>query len=425
MSTVIFINFVLFVVFTLCFAYQFFYVAVALFCKPKKFEASKLHKYAVIISARNEQAVIGELLDSLNQQNYPRELFDVFVIADNCTDRTADVAASKGAYVYERNDLTHIGKGYALNFIFKIIYSDYANRGYEGFFVFDADNILDENYIANMNAVFDNGYRIVTSYRNSKNYGDNWLSAASSLWFLREARFLNNARMILGSSCAISGTGFLICDDIVRRNSGWKHNLLTEDIEFTIDSIVHGEKVGYCDDAVLYDEQPVKLKQSARQRLRWAKGFYQVFFNYGGKLFASMFKGAKFSAFDMMMTIAPSMLITLMLFVIDSVAFIYAAVVGDPLASDLLIVLAQAFLGFYGLFVLMGTLTVISEWKKIHCHVAKKILYLLTFPFFMFTYVPISIYALFAKVEWKPIIHKPVAKNAGIPVRFNGAAIEK
>lgn len=416
MNTIIHINFALFVIFTLCFAYQFFYVAVAAFCKPKKFKASKLHKYAVIISARNEQAVIGQLLDSLNHQNYPRELFDVFVIADNCTDDTAAVSASKGAIVYERNDLNHIGKGFALNFLFKFIYTDYADRGYEGFFVFDADNILDENYIASMNDVFDHGYRIVTSYRNSKNYGDNWISAASSLWFLREARYLNNARMILGNSCAISGTGFLICDDIVRKNRGWKHNLLTEDIEFTIDSIVQGEKVGYCDDAVLYDEQPVKLRQSARQRLRWSKGFYQVFFNYGGKLFASMFKGAKFSAFDMMMTIAPSMLLTLSLFVIDSVAFIYSAIVGDPLAAQLLVVLGQAFLGFYGIFILMGILTIISEWKKIHCHAAKKILYLFTFPLFMFTYVPISIYALFAKVEWKPIIHKPVAKNSNIPV---------
>ena len=73
----------------------------------------------------------------------------------------------------------------------------------------------------------------------------------------------------------------------------------------------------------------------------------------------------------------------------------------------------------------MGILTIISEWKKIHCHAAKKILYLFTFPLFMFTYVPISIYALFAKVEWKPIIHKPVAKNSNIPVSLNGAVGEK
>ncbi len=416
MNTIIVFNFILFIVFTLCFAYQFFYMAVALLCRPRRYQAKNNHKFAVIISARNEQAVIGQLLDSINRQKYPRELVDVFVVADNCTDKTAEVAAARGAYVFSRNDTRRIGKGYALNYIFRIIYSRFDDRKYEGYFVFDADNILDENYIASMNAVFDRGYRIITSYRNSKNYGDNWLSAASSLWFLREARYLNNARMILGTSCAISGTGFLISDEIIRRSGGWCHDLLTEDIEFTVDNIIRGETIGYCNDAILYDEQPVTMQQSARQRMRWAKGFYQVFANYGGKLFLSIFKKRKFACFDMMMTIAPAMLCTLTLFLVDAAAFIYAAAVGDPMLYDLLVVLLQAALGFYALFFLIGTVTVISEWPQIHCPAYKKILYLFTFPVFMFTYVPISIYALFAKVEWKPIVHKPMANNSSVPV---------
>ena len=415
MQTIIYLNFAMFLIFTACFVYQSIYVVVALLAKPKRYEAKVNHRYAVIISARNEEAVIGELIDSINKQKYPRELVDVFVVADNCTDNTAEVAASRGAYVYRRDDKTKIGKGYALNYMFNIIFSQYADKGYEGYFVFDADNILDENYIAAMNATFDQGYRILTSYRNSKNYGDNWLSAASSLWFLREARYLNNSRMIMGTSCAISGTGFLIRDEVVRKNGGWKHNLLTEDIEFTIDNVISGETVGYCDDAVLYDEQPTTMHQSARQRLRWAKGFYQVFANYGLKLFKSIGKNRQFSSYDMLMTIAPAMLLTLALFVVDAAAFAYAFIVGDPLVTKLFVVLFEAALGFYGLFLLMGALTVISEWKMIHCSAFKKIFYLFSFPIFMFTYVPISIYALFAKVEWKPIVHKPVAKNASIP----------
>lgn len=419
METIINLNFVMFLVFTACFVYQSIYVFVALIAKPKTFKAKMNHRYAVIISARNEEAVIGELIDSINNQKYPRELVDVFVVADNCTDNTAEVAAAHGAYVYRRNDMAKIGKGYALNFMFNIIFDKHADKGYEGYFVFDADNILDENYIAAMNATFDQGYRILTSYRNSKNYGDNWLSAASSLWFLREARYLNNPRMILGTSCAISGTGFLIRDEVIRRNDGWRHHLLTEDIEFTIDSVINGETVGYCDNAILYDEQPTTLKQSVRQRLRWAKGFYQVFANYGLKLFRAIGKNRQFSAYDMLMTIAPAMLLTLALFIVDAIAFVYAFVTGDPLVTKLLVVLFEASCGFYGLFFLMGLLTVISEWKMIHCSAFKKIFHLFTFPFFMFTYVPISIYALFVKVEWKPIIHKPVAKDASIPVVGN------
>lgn len=419
MNTIIILNYVMFVLFTAFFVYQSVYVFVALLAKPRRYKAKVNHRYAVIISARNEEAVIGELIDSINNQKYPRELVDVFVVADNCTDRTAEVAALHGAYVYRRNDMNKIGKGYALNYMFNIIFSEYEDKGYEGYFVFDADNILDENYIAAMNATFDQGYRILTSYRNSKNYGDNWLSAASSLWFLREARYLNNSRMILGTSCAISGTGFLIRDEVIRNNDGWRHHLLTEDIEFTIDSVIQGETVGYCDDAVLYDEQPTSLQQSVRQRLRWAKGFYQVFANYGKKLFKSIFRKGGFSSYDMLMTIAPAMLLTIALFVIDAAAFVYAFVVGDPLVLKLFFVLLEAALGFYGMFLLVGALTVISEWKMIHCSAFKKIIYLFSFPIFMVTYVPISIYALFAKVEWKPIVHKPVAKNASIPAGEN------
>lgn len=113
-----------------------------------------------------------------------------------------------------------------------------------------------------MNKVFSNGYRIITSYRNSKNFGSNWISSGYSLWFLREAKFLNNARMQLGTSCAISGTGFLISADIIRKNGGWIHHLLTEDIEFTVDSVIHGETIGYCANAILYDEQPTLFRQS-------------------------------------------------------------------------------------------------------------------------------------------------------------------
>ncbi len=177
-----------------------------------------------------------------------------------------------------------------------------ANEKYDGYFIFDADNLLDENYIAEMNKVFANGYKVVTSYRNSKNYDTNWLSAGYSLWFLREAKYLNNSRMILKTGCAISGTGFMVSDEIIRKNNGWKHHLLTEDIEFSIDNAIHGEKIGYCGTAVLYDEQPYLFEQSWNQRLRWAKGFYQVFAKYGMELFKSIFTKRSFSCYDMFVT---------------------------------------------------------------------------------------------------------------------------
>lgn len=404
-------NFVILIFFTLCYSYQFVYAFVALVSKPKTKTAKKLHRYAVIISARNESAVIGELIKSIKQQNYPAELVDIYVVADNCTDNTAEVSRNAGAIVYERFNQQYVGKGYALDYIFNIIHSSPKKDAYDGYFVFDADNLLDENYIAEMNKVFDSGYRVVTSYRNSKNYATNWISAGYSLWFLREAKYLNNARMQLGTSCAISGTGFLIHSDIIKENGGWKHHLLTEDIEFSIDSVIKGEIIGYCGAAKIYDEQPSSFEQSWNQRLRWSKGFYQVFGKYGAKLAKSVVKRRSFSCYDMLMTISPAMFVTIAS-VFTNLVFLMIGMfsLGNNTAiiPTTLMAIASSFLNFYCILYFFGLLTTITEWNQIHCSAGKKIFYTFTFPIFIFTYIPIAIVALFKKVEWTPITHSVV-----------------
>lgn len=407
MEAIVIFNAVISIMFTLCYSYQFFYLFVGLLKREQCFEAEHEHKFAAVISARNERDVIGQLVASLKAQNYPSDKLDVFVIADNCTDDTADVAREAGAIVYERFNKAKVGKGYALDWLFKIIKKDYVDAGYEGYMVFDADNLLDKNYVAEMNKVFDNGYDILTSYRNSKNFDDNWISSAYSLWFLREAKYLNNSRMQLGTSCAISGTGFLVGANVIEENGGWIHHLLTEDIEFTCDSVSKGMKIGYASKAILYDEQPTKFSQSYTQRLRWAKGFYQVFANYGKKLFRGIFKGS-FSCFDMLMTIMPAMLLTLFSVLMNAVAIPIAIATSAPETSILIRALVQTLLNFYGLFFILGLMTVITEWERIHCVWYKKVLYLFTFPVFMLSYVPIAVVALFKKVEWKPIKHSVV-----------------
>lgn len=407
MKAIIIFNAVISILFTLCYAYQFFYLFVGLLKGEQKFKAVREHKFAAVISARNERDVIGQLISSIKSQNYPKDKLDVFVIADNCTDDTAQVAREAGAIVYERFNKVQVGKGYALDWLFKIIDRDHKDAGYEGYMIFDADNILDVNYVSEMNKVFDNGYDILTSYRNSKNFDSNWISAAYSLWFLREARYLNNSRMQLGTSCAISGTGFLVGANVIEGNGGWIHHLLTEDIEFTCDSVSKGMKIGYASKAVLYDEQPTKFSQSYTQRLRWAKGFYQVFANYGGKLLKGVLKGS-FSCLDMFMTVMPSMLLTLLSVLINVVAIPVAIATDAPETAILVQALIQTLVNFYGLFFILGLLTAITEWDQIHCVWYKKVLYLFTFPVFMLSYVPIAIIALFKKVEWKPIKHSVV-----------------
>ncbi len=403
--------------------YQYYYIIVVLLKNKNVKSKGKniMNKFAVIVSARNESDVIEEFIHTVDLQDYPSDLIDVYVIADNCSDDTAQKARIAGAHVYERFDNKKVGKGYALDFLFKILRS--KKTKYDGYFIFDADNLLSRNYISEMNKVFNRKYKIVTSYRNSKNYDSNWISAGYSLWFLRESKYLNYARMLLNNSCAVSGTGFLISSEIIDKNNGWKYHLLTEDIEFTIDSIINGEKIGYCNSAVsgtgflisseiidknngwkyhlltedieftidsiingekigycnsacFYDEQPTSFKDSWNQRMRWSKGFYQVFFKYGYNLFKSIFKNKDFSCYDMFMTISPMMLISIVMILFNSSIFLYSLISNDFQTSKLAIgYVLSYFLNTYLMMYLLGLLTTITEWNRIQCKGYKKISY--------------------------------------------------
>ena len=366
------------------------------------------HNYAVLICARNESAVIADLIGSLRSQTYDQSLLHIFVLADNCTDDTSDIARSAGATVYERFNNVQVGKGYALQTLLGHLEQDYP-AGFDGYFVFDADNILDPDYIAAMNRTFSQGHDIVTSYRNSKNYGDNWISAGYALWFLRESRYLNHARSLLGTSCAVSGTGFLFSRAVLEETGPWPFHLLTEDIQFSVHEILQGRKVAFAPDAVLYDEQPTTFRQSWNQRLRWSKGYLQVFRGYGAKLLRGA-AGGSFSCYDMAAAIMPAFVLSATAIVCNVTAAVLGAVHGEDLTIALWSV-GQMLLNMYLTLFVLGAITTVTEWKRIHTKAVKKVLYAFTFPLFMFTYIPISFAALFSKGEWKPIEHRVSAAS--------------
>ncbi len=403
METLITVNFVIALIFFICYAYQFLYIPAAIFMKEPKDKPPCDHRFAVLICARNEEQVISSLIKSINAQTYDRKNLRIFVMADNCTDSTARVARNLGAAVYKRFNSEKVGKGYALEELLSQIEHNYPKNHFDGFFVFDADNILDENYIAEMNKTFCNGFDIITGYRNSKNYGTNWISAGYSLWFLRESRFLNHSRFLLGTSAAVSGTGFFFSNRILKKCGGWNFHLLTEDIEFTVHNILQGEKIGYCKNAVLYDEQPVTFSQSWRQRLRWAKGYLQVFGKYGFSLIKGIFRG-DFSCFDMTMAIMPAVVLSTVCAGVN-LAFGAAAALNGENILPILLSLGESIFNLYLTLFVIGAITTVTEWSKIRTSAVKKILYTFTFPLFMFTYIPISLTAFFVKVEWKPIVH--------------------
>ena len=405
------LNLAVALVFTACYGYQLFYVFYVLTHEPKKLTAKKNHRYAVMISARNESAVIADLIHSIKVQNYPQELIDVFVIADNCTDDTAQVARDAGAIVFPRFNTKEVGKGYALDYGYHCIRERYGDRGYEAYFVFDADNVLDVNYFREMNKTFDNGAKVSTSYRNSKNFDSNWISAGYGVWFLREAKFLNQARLTLNTSCAISGTGFYISAEILDATDGWKWHLLTEDIEFSTCCVLNGIRISYTPTAVLYDEQPITFRDSWNQRFRWAKGFYQVFWHYAPKLVRGMFtnpKGSRFACYDMFMTIAPGMLVSFITVFFNLVVLILGATgavsTGVAVASSISSVIF-CLISYMLVMFTFGVLTTFVEWDSFRTTTSNKVRYMFTFPLFMLTYIPIGAVALFKKCEWTPIAH--------------------
>ena len=372
--------------------YQAVCIVISLFAKPIKFPEAPMNKrYAVLISARNEANVIGNLIDCLHSQTYPSELIDIWLVADNCTDNTAEVARNMGCHVIERFNKEQVGKGYALTYLLDQMNESGASDPYDAFFVFDADNKLDKHYL--------------TRYRNSVNLSDNWVSSGSALWFIRESRFVSASRMWLGNSCHVGGTGFMFSQEIMRRNNGWKFHLLTEDLEFTMDSVLHGDRIGYCGTAILYDEQPVTFAQSWRQRLRWSKGFLQVFRYYGPALIKRAVRERDFSAVDFTLLLCPFTVLGIARVLLGMLFAACGFVTWQSQLNSLTGWTSGIVISVIGMMGL-AALTIVAERDHVGATNKELLAYVLAFPIYMLSYVPISFQAVFAKSEWKPIEHK-------------------
>lgn len=411
LTPIVIFNLVVWAFFTFAYFYQLVYIIVAWRRGEVKLPpAKKNHRYAFIVAAHNEEPVIANLVRSIKEQDYPAELIDTFVVADACTDDTVGEARRAGAIVYERNDLARKGKSWVLDYGFSRVLEEYPDT-YEAFFVFDADNLLSPTYVCEMNKAFDAGYLVATSYRNSKNFDSSWISSAYALWFLREAKFLNNSRMLLGTSCAISGSGWMVSSRVIQGMHGWNFHTLTEDIQFSTFCAANGIQIAYAP-AEFFDEQPITFSASWTQRMRWTKGFYQVFFSYVRDLIHGIGK-KRFSSYDMLMTIAPGMILTLVSAFVNSTYLILGGMSGGYLAtsSELAMCIGSLVMTFgsmYVVFLILALIATLSERRRIRCRPSRRwriITNLFTFPLFMMTYIPITVAALFKRVEWVPTKH--------------------
>lgn len=385
--------------FTTTFCLYHVVIAIAGFHKNKKFpdKVDKKHKFAAIVAARNEEAVIGSLIESLHLQNYPKDLIDIIVVADNCTDNTAEVAQKAGAIVYKRFNKAEVGKGYVLRFAFEKIFSEHDN--YDAFCVFDADNLVDRNFFDQMNRAICSGYEVVQGYRDMKNPTDTWISGGHSLFYWMENRFFNSARSFLGLSATINGTGFMVLSKLIKEN-GFKTYTSTEDIEFSIQCVLSGRRVGWAPDAKVYDEQPLTMQQSMRQRVRWTNGLIQCYKRYVGPLAKKVVNNPEWVTIDLLMYLVsfPAMILGMLSTVMC--LFFTLLRIFDPMGT--LINMTYLGVGAFFSFWVVGALTVILERKNL-----KNLLKAIAFyPLFNVMWVVIYIICLFKKnVEWKPIIH--------------------
>lgn len=253
------------------------------------------NKFAMIVAAHNEEVVIGKLVESMKNQNYPKELYDIYVIADNCTDKTAEIARKLGANVYERTSENERGKGYALEWMFDKLFK--LDVKYDAVSIFDADNLVDKDFLKEIDSKMKEGYKVVQGYIDSKNPNDSWITTSYSIAFWSQNRLYQLARNNVGFSNQIGGTGFAVAVDTLKQ-LGWGATCLTEDLEFTCKLILDNEKVGWAHDAKIYDEKPLKLKQSWIQRRRWMQGFADVASRYFFKLLKKGIKERKMYVLD-------------------------------------------------------------------------------------------------------------------------------
>jgi cellulose synthase/poly-beta-1,6-N-acetylglucosamine synthase-like glycosyltransferase len=241
------------------------------------------NRFAIFVPAHNEEKVISKLLSNLENLDYPSRLYDVFVIADNCQDDTGSVARRHDVNVIERNNQEEKGKGYALKYGFDRIGFLDGSADYDAVTVFDADNLVEDDFLGVMNDRLESGEKLIQSYVDSKNPSDNWVTATFSMMFWINDRYTLLSRYNVGLSAVMMGTGMCISAEVLEE-IGWDTKTLTEDLEYSIQALFRGIKTSFTRETRVFDEKPVSFFASCRQRLRWARGQLSVLKNYVPRL---------------------------------------------------------------------------------------------------------------------------------------------
>jgi 1,2-diacylglycerol 3-beta-glucosyltransferase len=237
------------------------------------------HRFAVLVPAHNEELLIGRLLDNLQQLDYPRDLYEVCVVADNCTDRTATLARAAGATVYERVDPTHRAKGYALRFLLEQL----GTTNYDAFVILDADSVVSPNFLRSMDARLCSGSNVIQAHYSVLNADEASVAGLRSAALAAVHYLRPLGRATLGLSCGLKGNGMCFAAEILERFQ-WTWFTLAEDVEFHLALVSQGLRVDFAPEATVLADMPLTLDQATSQNDRWERGRLQLVKQYVPRL---------------------------------------------------------------------------------------------------------------------------------------------
>ena len=361
-------------------------------------DSKRNNHFAILIPARNESLVIGNLIDSIKNINYPKNKYDIYVIPNNCTDDTEKIVKEKKIKIINCTEKVN-NKGDVLRVAFNELKD---NKNIDAYLIFDADNVVHPDFLKHMNNCLNSGYNVAEGFRDAKNPSDSWISGSYTLYYLMQNIFFNRARMALGGSASINGTGFMVTKELIDKN-GFETHTLTEDMEFTGICALNGEKIAFVEDAITYDEYPNKFVPSWKQRKRWSAGILKCMKLYSYKLFKSSFKNRSLAAFDISLTyMCPIVQIVSFISVIMLIIFKLFNIE----LSDIFSYFFASGIIYFLLTYLIGILVEIFALK----YKKKKILPVITgivlFPVFIFSWIPINLVCILKKHEnWDIVKH--------------------
>lgn len=367
------------------------------------------HNFCFLVPARYESKVIEGLLISLKKQTFKINMKDVYVIVESKKDETINICKKYNASVIIRKHLELQRKGYALDEAVKQILK--SKKHYDAYFIFDADNVLDKNYLKNMIPIFDLGYDMATGYRNCKNGNKSVIAASSTLTFSLVNTIFNDKKNKETRNITFSGTGFYIRGSLIEKWKGYPFHALTEDYELSSYATLNNLTTYYNTKSVFYDEQPVKFKDTINQRIRWIRGYFDVRRMYNRKMFKALDKKDKNygSKLDEAIGIVPYifMVVGLVIWFLSLIFFItYNLLLHDNVWKRHLLELIIFMLVIYFALFIMTLVIVILEGDKIALTLKSKLKVLFFNPIFMISYVPCAIKALTLKeVKWTRVEH--------------------